>query len=127
MHVSIFLAQLIGSFVFFIALAMLMHQARYRKVAMEMVSNATISTVMGMVGLLLGLILVLTHNIWVRDWPVVITVLGWLVVLGNLCRLIFPEIHTKFMKDCMAKRGYTVMSWVWLVIGAYLLWVGFAS
>ncbi len=31
----------------------------------------------GIIGLLFGAFVVSVHNIWVMDWPVIITILGW--------------------------------------------------
>jgi hypothetical protein len=33
--------------------------------------------------LLAGLVIVHTHNVWVWQWPVAVTVLGWLLVIKN--------------------------------------------
>ena len=37
-----------------------------------------------------GLAIVRAHNRWEADWPVLVTVLGWLAVLGGLVRMLFP-------------------------------------
>ena len=33
-----------------------------------------------------GLAIVLVHNVWTFDWRVIITILGWLAVLGGIFR-----------------------------------------
>jgi hypothetical protein len=30
------------------------------------------------------------HNRWAWSWPLIVTVVGWLLVLGGLVRLLFP-------------------------------------
>jgi hypothetical protein len=30
------------------------------------------------------------HNRWTNGWPVLVTILGWLFVLGGLARMLFP-------------------------------------
>jgi len=45
-------------------------------------------------GLLLfvaGLAIVRAHNRWTRGWPVLVTLTGWVVMLGGLFRLFAPE------------------------------------
>lgn len=37
-----------------------------------------------------GLAIVRAHNDWKRGWPVLITLLGWLAMLGGLIRMIAP-------------------------------------
>lgn len=45
-------------------------------------------------GLLLfvaGLAIVRVHNRWTRSWPVIVTLVGWVVMLGGLFRMFAPE------------------------------------
>ena len=37
-----------------------------------------------------GLAIVRAHNYWTRDWPVLITVVGWLGMLAGLTRMAAP-------------------------------------
>src|SRR5262245_21315454 len=37
-----------------------------------------------------GLALVRSHNIWSREWPVLITIVGWLAIAAGLARMIAP-------------------------------------
>jgi hypothetical protein len=46
--------------------------------------------------LVLGLTVVVLHNVWVADWPVVITVVGWIMVLKSMAYLLLPQIMTVF-------------------------------
>lgn len=44
-------------------------------------------------GLLLfvaGLAIVRAHNVWTAGWPVLVTLIGWLFLLGGLIRMIAP-------------------------------------
>lgn len=38
-----------------------------------------------------GLAIIRTHNHWIRGWPVVVTLVGWFIMLGGLGRMFFPE------------------------------------
>jgi len=42
-----------------------------------------------------GLAIVRAHNLWVRNWPVVITVVGWAVMALGLFRMSAPELQLK--------------------------------
>lgn len=123
---SIFLAQVIGCFVFLVSLAMLVHQQRVKKTMQDFLGSHTMVAFSGNLSILLGLLVVLSHNVWVSDWPVLITLIGWFVLLQGLMRVFFPDSFAKMMKDLMAKSGYTFVTWVWLLIGLYLIWVGFS-
>lgn len=30
------------------------------------------------------------HNRWTKEWPVLVTLLGWLAILSGLARMLFP-------------------------------------
>lgn len=38
-----------------------------------------------------GLFILRTHNYWAVHWSVLITILGWFILLGGLSRMFFPE------------------------------------
>lgn len=125
MCISVFYAQVIGLWLFLVALAMIVHHGRFRKTVSETLNNASLMTFTGFIALGLGLLIVVSHNIWVSDWPVVVTIFGWVLIFQGIMRIFWPESFARMMKDMLAKSGYTVMSWVWLIVGIYLLWAGF--
>jgi hypothetical protein len=36
-----------------------------------------------------GLAIVRAHNVWAGGWPVLVTAIGWLILLGGLARMLF--------------------------------------
>lgn len=40
-----------------------------------------------------GLAIVRAHNLWVRGWPVLVTLAGWCVMALGLFRMFFPELQ----------------------------------
>ncbi len=123
MCLSIFLSLVIGFYLFFMSLAMLVHQTRFKKIIGELLTQPFI-TLSGILGTIAGLFIVVSHNKWVADWTVWITLIGWVTLIHGLARLFFPEHVAKFFKDLQAQVGYTVMTWFWLLLGAYLVWHG---
>jgi hypothetical protein len=68
-----------------------------------------------------GLAIVRVHNRWEADWTVLVTVLGWLALLGGLVRILFPiqvaEIAPKVSQETGLIAAEAV---VLLVVGAFL-------
>ena len=58
--------------------------------AVEWVESRPLVYLAGVVALAIGLALVLTHNVWVADWRVIITLFGWMAMLAGVVRLMFP-------------------------------------
>jgi tellurite resistance protein TehA-like permease len=127
MCISIFYAQVTGLWLFLVALAMIVHHNRFKKTVMDTLNNPALMSLTGFIALALGLLIVVSHNVWVPAWPVVVTLFGWILVFQGVMRIFWPESFAKMTKDLLAKSGYTIMSWVWLIVGAYLLWAGFMS
>ena len=123
MCLSIFFALVIGFYLFSVSLAMLVYQARFKKVVGELLSQPFM-TLGGIWGTIFGLIIVVCHNRWVADWTVWITLVGWFTLIQGLARLFFPEHVAKAVRDLQAQIGYTLFSWFWLFVGAFLAWKG---
>jgi hypothetical protein len=122
MSLSIFLAQVIGLYLFLVSLAMLVHHQRFKKTAMDLTGIPLMITLTGICMLLL-----VDHNIWVPDWPVVVTIIGWILLLQGLMRLFVPDAFIRMSKDMQGKMVYTLGCWVRLFVGIYLIWAGFSQ
>jgi hypothetical protein len=74
-----------------------------------------------MLTLLAGLAIVRAHNLWVADWRVVVTVLGWLAVVGGVLRIILPDrianIRTKLAGNDRFLSGWSLVA---LGLGLFL-------
>ncbi|HLB52961.1 MAG TPA: hypothetical protein VJK48_04560 [Chlamydiales bacterium] len=127
MCLSIFLAQVIGSYLFLASLAMLVHQARFKKTTNDLVSNPTLLTLSGMLSLIAGLLIVVDHNIWVPYWPVLITIIGWILLIKGLMKLFTPDAVVKVTKDMQGSMSYTLLAWIRLAVGVVLIWAGFSQ
>jgi uncharacterized protein YjeT (DUF2065 family) len=78
--------------------------------------------ILALLTFLLGLLMVLSHNVWVMDWPVIVTLFSWLVLVSGIIRLFFPEQATKMGQEFLNKPvAMRVIAVVFLLIGIYLL------
>ncbi|HAK53772.1 MAG TPA: hypothetical protein DCM54_17980 [Gammaproteobacteria bacterium] len=50
----------------------------------EMTDDKAFVISTGYITLLLGLVTVIAHNVWVADWRVIITVLGWTTLIKGI-------------------------------------------
>lgn len=125
MCISVFYAQVLGLWLFLLGSAMFMHQARLKKTLLDSLGHPSLMTFMGFFGLGLGLVIVVTHNIWVSSWPVLITLFGWFLIIQGITRVFWPETFGRIIRDITEKSGYTLLTWLWLIVGVYLIWIGF--
>jgi hypothetical protein len=76
---------------------------------------------------LLGLLILVSHNIWIAKWPVIITIIGWITLLQGIARLFTPGHFVKYCKELIENRGFLLLAWIWLLVGLYLVWAGFGQ
>ena len=126
MATSVFLAKLIGPVLLVVAVGLFINTAGYRAMAQEFLRSPALVYLAGILTLTAGLAIVLNHNVWVANWPVLITILGWLAVVGGAVRMALPDV-TRKLGDSMLRNDRTLQigGGVWLAIGAILCFFGY--
>ena len=121
MEISIFFAQLWGSFFVIFGLLFIITGQLGKTIEMTDDKAFVIST--GYITLLMGLVTVILHNVWVADWRIAITVLGWSTLIKGIMKVGFPEqIH----KQAQRFKKKQILSAIFIILlGAWLLWMGF--
>jgi len=121
MDLAIFLARFWGSL--FMILGAMSIGAKFLGRIIEYTENKTITISTGYITFLLGLATVVAHNVWVWDWRVTITILGWVTLLKGIEKIGFPERVNK--KAQMFKGGQILWGGVIFLIGAWFFWMSF--
>lgn len=49
-----------------------------------------------------ALSIIRAHNLWVRSWPVMVTLVGWFVIFLGLFRMFAPELQLEGAKSTSA-------------------------
>ena len=93
MEISIFLARFLGGFYLIFGLLFIITRQLGKTIEMTDDKSFVIST--GYISLLMGLATVVLHNIWVLDWRVAITILGWSTLIKGILKIGFPEFINK--------------------------------
>jgi len=121
MDITIFFARLWGSY--FIIFGLLFIITRQLGKTIEMTDDKAFVISTGYITLIMGLATVILHNVWVADWRVVITILGWSTLIKGIQKIGFPE-HIRKQAQ-MFKKGQIISAIILLVLGAWLLWMSF--
>ena len=83
--------------------------------------NPALVFVSGYLLFVAGLAIVYFHNQWKGGWPVVVTALGWLAVVGGLLRILFPTRLGEIATGAVQTAGVMpIAALLVLVIGAFL-------
>jgi hypothetical protein len=126
MAASIPFAKLIGPILLVAALAMLANPKDLREIAREFLKSRALIYVTGVLAMLGGLAIVNNHNVWVANWPVIITLLGWALVIGGAFRIALPSA-VQSIGGAMLERPAVIRiaGAVWVLIGALLTYKGY--
>ena len=126
MQTSVYLAQLMGPIIAIMGVYILVFPARIQIVGREFLSSAALMFLAGVLALLVGLAIVLSHNVWVMGWPVVITVFGWVAIPAGLLRLFMgPDGRAKTIELLEYKADLRLAGAVLTIVGAWLVWGGY--
>jgi hypothetical protein len=123
---SVFLARLIGPLMLAVGIGIFVNGAIYRMLADEFLRSRALIYLSGLLTMTAGLAIILTHNVWRADWPVIITILGWLALIGGAFRIVMPQgterIGRRLLKE---KHGLTIAGIIWVALGAILCVFGY--
>lgn len=119
--ISLSFARLWG--LFYVIFGLLFVITRQLGKTIEMTEDKKFVIATGYSTLLMGLITVSFHNLWVKDWRVVITLLGWIAVLKSIHKIGFPEsIHRqaqKFKNKQIFSTIFLLILGVWLLVRSF--------
>src|ERR1700681_1263899 len=91
---SIFLAKVLGPLLLVVGGALLVNRKDLDALAQELLRSRLLLFLFGLIDLAIGLAIVLTHNVWVADWRVIITLLRLLLMVRGAIRMLIPD-HVK--------------------------------
>ena len=67
----------------------------------------------------LALLLVLTHNVWVWDLPLIVTLVAWAMLIKSVVYLLWPGVKSRIAPErSRGPRQYVIAGIVCLLIGA---------
>ncbi len=124
MYSSIIIGKIIGTYLFIFSLAMLLNKPYYDKVVKEILQKPAFLTFSGFFTLILGLTIIIFHNIWNQGWEMLITIIGWIFFIQGISRLTFPTSVISIGKKLNSKQ-LTLFYWSSLLIGGYLAYMSF--
>lgn len=119
MDISIFFARFLGGFFLIFGLLSLITRQLGKTIEMTDDKSFVIST--GYITLIMGLVTVILHNVWVADWRVAITILGWSTLIKGVMKIGFPEfIHKQAQRF---KNQQIIEAIILLLMGVWFFWV----
>ncbi|MGP0088762.1 MAG: hypothetical protein ACLPKB_02205 [Xanthobacteraceae bacterium] len=122
------IAQVLGLFCLVLG-ASLFRKKIFAEVVDDIIANRALMYLVGVISLGLGLMVVLTHNIWNAGLlPLVVTLIGWAMVLrGIFAMFVSHDTVARWSRSFKVKELSWLFGIIFLVIGGYLTYAGFTS
>lgn len=128
MELSYYLAQLIGLSLAVFALLGLMNPKFIDGAIRDMRTSPLLNLLFGFIAIVVGLAIVLAHNIWDSSWRVVVTLVGWISLLKGITFLLQPDLLVRLGKTVYQGGSKSKLAlFIALIVGAYIAYKGFGN
>lgn len=127
MTVAELIAGYAGPLLIVVSVAMLVNRATLLYAVRELAKSQGLILFAGILTLLAGLAIVRAHNVWALDWTVIVTILGWLCIVGGIVRIVWPDRIAALSERVLeSDTQFTVWAAVTALIGVFLTLKGYA-
>ena len=113
METTLFLAKVMGLYFMVVGPVMALRRQALGRLFDDFAGNRPLVFLASVMTLILGLLLVVSHNHWVAGWPVIVTLLSWLVLVKAVVYLFLPF-------DVMARSVARFNRPAWFTLGGPL-------
>ena len=126
MDSSVFIARIFGLCYLVIGVGFVLNRKAFQQVMVDFCKNAALLFFSGLFALAIGAAIILTHNAWVADWTVIITIIGWAGFIKGIWLTVFPGTVPKFMEAYQKNKNLVIVhSIAALAFGVVLTYFGF--
>jgi uncharacterized membrane protein len=126
MGTSIFIARIFGLCYLILGVSFLLNRKAFQQVIDDFGKNAALVFYSGLFPLIIGIVIILTHNLWVANWTVIVTIIGWLALIKGVWIIVFPNSVSRFMQIYQRNANLLIIHGIGaLILGVVLTFFGF--
>ena len=126
MELSNFLANIWGLSFIIVGLSLLIYQKNIKRL-FQLAENEINLFFCGVCSSIVGIAMILTHNLWVSDWRVIVTLLGWLALARGIMLLFLPKMVINLHKKMENSQWISSVLVAVVVLGCVLIYFGFTA
>lgn len=122
---TIFLSQLWGPVVLAVGLGVFINREYYARIFRDLEKETLAVFIFGMIGMAVGIAHVMTHNSWESLAEILVSLLGWLLLIRGVIFVLAPRF-VDTVGNLIAK--FNILPYaggLMLATGAYLTWFGY--
>ena len=124
---AIWISKFLGPIILVLSIPMIVTPKTLQETTRRFLDDSPLILISGVLAMTAGLSIVNTHNVWVWEWPVIVTVFGWALVFGGAFRIVAPHAVKEIGGAMMNRPTLTrIIGACWAVLGAFLTFQGYA-
>jgi len=125
MMVTMILAKFFGLYYLAVGFSFFYNPKHLSKLYQSIKKEPSMQFLGGILALFVGAFVVSIHNIWIPNWPVILTIIGWMSLIKGFGFLALPNFIDNF--SFMMKRSdgfYRSVGLIVFLLGVFLLFKG---
>lgn len=126
MELSVFLAKVLGLYLVIVSVAVWLRRKDLEELAVNFAKDKVHIYLSGVIFLLLGLALVISHNVWDTVWQGIISLLGWMTLVKAGIRIFFTNKVGAIARRAVGSKWYLLAIGGSLFLGIWLTYIGFS-
>ena len=128
MPAPVFIARLIGPIFVVVGIGLLLNLHHYAAVIAQAVRIGALVYFSGVLALAAGLAMLNTYRAWTADWRVIVTVLGWLMLIAGVVRIVVPWVTVSLATALYSgSAAIAIVGVIVLIVGGYLSFQGYRA
>ncbi len=128
MQPVVFIARLVGPLFVVLGIGCLLNQQVYADMIGQAVLVPVLIYLSGLMAFLAGVAMLNGYHAWSADWRVIITILGWLLVIAGIIRIVLPAAAAvAAMTLYSGGHAIAIVGVIVLVIGGFVSFKGYRT
>lgn len=127
MENTIFLASMWGPAMLAVGIGFFMSKRHYQKIYRDIQREPFALLIFGMAGIAAAIAQISMHNVWGNLTEVIISFLGWGLLLKSILFLVMPNFTDKIGNRVARANLVGMAGTVMIVIGGYLSWIAYLA
>ncbi len=118
-----FLATILGWYFVILSLFVLLKRNAFLSISTDIFKSRASTFIMSLITLIAGLLMVVSHNVWTHGWPLMVTIISWLILVSGVLRIFCLDSFSKKAKTFFSDHGkLTTLAVILFIVGLSLLY-----
>lgn len=123
METSLFLAKFWGLYLIIFFFVLSFNPQHIRDI-FEYLKDPKFTHITAFIAIIMGILNILSHNVWINDWPLIITLFGWISLIIGIVLFTFPSqsiVWLQFVNVKLIQIIYVLL----FLLGIFLINMGY--